>query len=331
MKFQDYYATLGVPRDAAEDDIKRAYRKLARKYHPDLNKAADAEAKFKELGEAYEVLKDAEKRAAYDDAGKRWGEGGSQQPPPGWDSGYEFRGAGPGGPGGPAGPGTAEDFADHSEFFEALFGRRGGGGGGGGGGDTWARQPPPRARDHHAKVLIDLADAYRGASRGIVLQVPQLDADGRLSMRERQLDVAIPVGVREGQHLRLAGQGAPGPEGSPAGDLYLEIHFKPHPLFRVEGRDVTLELPLAPWEAALGAEVNVPTPDGSVQMNIPAGSASGRKLRLKGKGIPGKQPGDLYVLLQIQMPRGDSAAAQQAWRDLAQAHADFNPRANLGS
>lgn len=321
MKFQDYYATLGVPRDAGEVDIKRAYRKLARQYHPDLNKDGGAEAKFKEVGEAYEVLKDAEKRAAYDTAGKRWGEAGSQQPPPGWDSGFEFRG------GGPAGPGSADDFADHSEFFEALFGRRGGAGGGG----AWARQPPPRARDHHAKVLIDLADAYRGASRSILLQVPQVDAEGRLSMRERQLDVAIPVGVREGQHLRLAAQGAPGPEGAPAGDLYLEIHFKPHPLFRVEGRDVTLELPLAPWEAALGAEVNVPTPDGSVQMSIPAASASGRKLRLKGKGIPGKQPGDLYVLLQIQMPRGDSAAAQQAWRDLAQAHADFNPRANLGS
>jgi curved DNA-binding protein len=310
-----------VPRDAGEDDIKRAYRKLARKYHPDLNKQSDAEAKFKEVGEAYEVLQDPEKRAAYDTAGKRWGEAGSQQPPPGWDSGFEFGGAGP------AGSGGAENFPDHSEFFEALFGRRAGGGRGGG----WAQQAPPRARDHHAKVLIDLADAYRGASRSIVLQVPQIDADGRLSMRERQLDVAIPVGVREGQHLRLAGQGAPGAPGAPAGDLYLEIHFKPHPLFRVEGRDVMLELPLAPWEAALGAEVDVPIPDGSVQMSIPAGSASGRKLRLKGKGIPGKPPGDLYVMLQIQMPRGESAAAQQAWRDLARAHADFNPRANLGS
>jgi curved DNA-binding protein len=161
-----------------------------------------------------------------------------------------------------------------------------------------------------------------------MLHVPVLDDQGRLSMRERQLDVAIPQGVREGQHLRLAGQGAPGPDG--AGDLYLEIHFNPHPLFRVDGRDVALDLPVAPWEAALGASVTAPTPDGSVQLSIPPGSTSGRKLRLKGKGIPGKQPGDLYVVLQIHMPRDESAAARQAWSELAKAHADFNPRAALG-
>ena len=319
MKFKDYYATLGVPRDASADDIKRAYRKLARKYHPDLNKGADAEANFKELGEANEVLKDPEKRAAYDDAGQRWKAGADQEPPPGWNSGYEFRGAGSGVDSDGSG---AEDFPDHSDFFEALFGRRQAGAGGG-----RTRSAPPRAQDHHAKVLIDLADAYRGASRSILLHVPMLDDQGRLSMRERQLDVAIPQGVREGQHLRLAGQGAPGPDGAPAGDLYLEIHFNPHPLFRVDGRDVSLDLPVAPWEAALGASVTAPTPDGSVQLSIPAGSASGRKLRLKGKGIPGKQPGDLYVVLQIHMPRDESAAAQQAWSELAKAHADFDPRA----
>ena len=315
MKFKDYYATLGVPREAGADDIKRAYRKLARKYHPDLNKGKDAEANFKELGEAYEVLKDPEKRAAYDDAGQRWKAGADQEPPPGWNSGYEFRGAG--------GDGAADGFPDHSDFFEALFGRRQAGG-------AQARRAPPRAQDHHAKVLIDLADAYSGASRSILLHVPVLDEHGRLSMRERQLDVAIPQGVREGQHLRLSGQGAPGPDGAGAGDLYLEIHFNPHPLFRVEGRDVTLELPVAPWEAALGASVTAPTPDGSVQLSIPAGSASGRKLRLKGKGIPGKQPGDLYVVLQIQMPRDQGPATQQAWNELARLHADFNPRAAMG-
>jgi curved DNA-binding protein len=310
MKFKDYYQTLGVPREASADDIKHAYRRLARKYHPDLNKEPEAESRFKELGEAYEVLKDAEKRAAYDDVGKRW-QPGAEQPPPGWDSGYEFRG----------GQADFEGFGEHSDFFEALFGRRG----------AQARhRAPPRAQDHHAKVLIDLADAYRGAQRGIRLQVPTLDAQGQLVMSERTLDVAIPAGVREGQHLRLAGQGAPGFDGAPAGDLYLEIHFRPHPLYRVDGRDVYLDLPVAPWEAALGADVDVPLPDGSVKLSVPAGSGQGRKLRLKGKGIPGKTPGDLYVVLQIVVPAPVTDAQRQAWRELAKAQ-PFNPRSEMGA
>jgi curved DNA-binding protein len=313
MKFKDYYHTLGVARDAPAEDIKHAYRRLARKFHPDLNKGAEAEASFKELGEAYEVLKDPEKRAAYDDVGKRWQGGAGQEPPPGWDSGYEFRGADGGG-----------GFAEHSDFFEALFGRRAGQGPARG-------QGMPRAQDHHAKVMIDLTDAYQGASRSIRLQVPAIDAQGRMQMAERTLDVAIPVGVREGQHLRLAGQGAPGFEGAPAGDLYLEIAFAPHPLFRVDGRDLLLDLPVAPWEAALGAQVELPTPDGTLSLGIPAGSGDGRKLRLKGKGIPGKTPGDLYAVLRIAMPRDSSAAQQQAWRELAKLHeADFDPRAAMG-
>jgi len=312
MKFKDYYQTLGLPREASADDIKHAYRRLARKYHPDLNKEPEAEARFKELGEAYEVLKDPEKRAAYDDVGKRW-QPGAEQPPPGWDSGYEFRG----GEGAFAGGGG---FGEHSDFFEALFGRRGA---------QAQRRAPPRAQDHHAKVQIDLIDAYRGAQRGIRLQVPTLDAQGQVVLAERTLDVAIPPGVREGQHLRLAGQGAPGFDGAPAGDLYLEIHFRPHPLYRVDGRDVYLELPVAPWEAALGADIDVPLPDGSVQMSIPAGSGQGRKLRLKGKGIPGKTPGDLYVLLQIVVPPPANDAQRQAWAELAR-QAAFNPRAETG-
>jgi curved DNA-binding protein len=310
MKFKDYYQTLGVPREASADDIKHAYRRLARKYHPDLNKEPEAEARFKELGEAYEVLKDPEKRAAYDDVGKRW-QPGAEQPPPGWDSGYEFRGGDAGGGG----------FGEHSDFFEALFGRRGA---------QAHRRAPPRAQDHHAKVLIDLVDAYRGAQRGIRLQVPTLDAQRQLVLSERTLDVAIPAGVREGQHLRLAGQGAPGFDGAPAGDLYLEIHFRPHPLYRVDGRDVYLDLPVAPWEAALGADVEVPLPDGSVKMSIPAGSGQGRRLRLKGKGIPGKTPGDLYVVLQITMPPPGNDAQRQAWAELARLAA-FNPRADMGA
>jgi len=310
MKFKDYYQALGVAREASADDIKHAYRRLARKYHPDLNKEADAEARFKEIGEAYEVLKDPEKRAAYDDVGKRW-QPGAEQPPPDWDSGYEFRGgedafAAAGGFGG-----------EHSDFFEALFGRHRA--------QTRSRAPP-RAQDHHAKVVIDLVDAYRGASRSIRLQMPTLDAQGHVTLRERTLDVAIPAGVREGQHLRLAGQGGPGFDGAPAGDLYLEIAFRAHARFRVDGRDVYLDLPVAPWEAALGAGVDVPLPDGSVvQLSVPAGSAQGRKLRLKGKGIPGKTPGDLYVVLQIAMPPAPDEAQRRAWDALARLHA-FNPR-----
>jgi curved DNA-binding protein len=317
MQFKDYYQTLGVPRDASADDIKHAYRKLARKYHPDLNKAGDAEARFKEVGEAYEVLKDAEKRAAYDDVGKRWHGGANQPPPPDWNAGYEFSGGDFGG-----------DFADHSDFFEALFGRRGGAARSHAPGGPSGR---PRAQDHHAKVVIDLADAYRGAQRSIRLHAPSLDAQGHLVMAERTLDVAIPAGVREGQHLRLAGQGAPGFDGGPPGDLYLEIAFAPHPIFRVDGRDVLLDLPVAPWEAALGAGVDVPTPEGTVHLSVPAGSSEGRRLRLKGKGIPGKQPGDLYAVLRVVLPRQFNAAQQQAWGDLAKLHkADFDPRAAMG-
>ncbi|MFA4970551.1 MAG: DnaJ C-terminal domain-containing protein [Sulfuritalea sp.] len=308
MKFKDYYEILGVPRSATQDDVKHAYRKLARKYHPDVSKDADAEARFKELGEAYAVLKDPEKRAAYDQMGSQWKTGQDFQPPPGWDAGFEFSGADFG-----AGLG-----GDHSDFFEALFGRHAKSG------------PRPhmhaQGQDHHAKVLIDLADAYRGARRGISLRMPMLDAQGRVTMQERTLEVGIPKGIRAGQHLRLAGQGAPGLGGGAAGDLYLEIAFKPDPQFRADGRDVYVDLPLAPWEAALGTSVTAPTPEGQVQLTIPPGSAAGRQLRLKGRGIPGTPPGDLYVTLSIALPPADSEAAQEAYRAMGKAF-DFNPRA----
>src|SRR5574337_870852 len=308
MEFKDYYATLGLARDASADDVKHAYRKLARKYHPDLNKAADAEAKFKEVGEAYEVLKDPEKRAAYDDVGRRWGD--RAEPPPDWSSGYEFRGADSG-----------ADLGGFSDFFEALFGRRGA---------ARAQRPTSaRGEDHHARVMIDLADAYRGATRSLVLHVPTVGADGQVRLAERTLEVAIPAGMREGQHLRLAGQGAPGFGGAPAGDLYLEIAFAAHRLFRVDGRDVTLDLPVAPWEAVLGASVTAPTPDGSVQLQIPAGSAHVRRLRHKGRGIPGQPPRDLYAVLQIALPPDSTPEQQQAWREVA-ARYRFDPRAEMG-
>jgi len=307
MKFKDYYEILGVPRGATQDDVRHAYRKLARKYHPDVSKDPDAEARFKELGEAYAVLKDPEKRAAYDQMGSQWKTGQDFQPPPGWDAGFEFSG-------GDFGAGLG---GDHSDFFEALFGRHANAG--------QRAHMHAQGQDHHAKVLIDLVDAYRGAQRSISLRMPTLDAQGHVTTQERTLEVRIPKGIRAGQHLRLAGQGGPGLGGGAAGDLYLEIAFKPDPQFRADGRDVYVDLPLAPWEAALGASVTAPTPEGQVQLTIPPGSAAGRQLRLKGRGIPGTPPGDLYVTLNIALPPADSDAAQEAYRAMGKAF-DFNPR-----
>jgi curved DNA-binding protein len=333
MKFQNYYDTLGVPRDASEDDIKKAYRKLARKHHPDLNKEPEAEARFKEIGEAYEVLRDPEKRAAYDAVGTRrdqqapgyGGAGEEFHPPPGWDAGFEFSGGG-------AGNGAGFDFGggEHSDFFEALFGRaaragRGGAGPGAGAGARRAGMAMP-GQDHHAKVAIALEDAYRGASRSITLRMPEFDAEGRGVMRERTLDVTIPKGVRAGQQLRLSGQGGPGFGGGPAGDLYLEIEFDTHGRFRVDGRDVYVDLPLAPWEAALGASVAVATPDGEVELTIPPNSAAGRRLRLKGRGIPSATPGDFYAVLTLVLPPAGNDAARRAYEALRDA-TNFDPRA----
>jgi curved DNA-binding protein len=331
MQFKDYYAVLGVPRGATQDEIKHAYRKLARKYHPDVSKAADAEARFKEIGEANEVLKDPEKRAAYDQAGQQWErqrQGGAQdfQPPPGWDAGFEFSGRGDGAQG--FDPSDAFGAGDHSDFFETLFGRaaragrapRGAGAGAG---------MHMRGQDHHAKVLIDLEDAFHGARRSLSLRMPTLGADGRVAMHERVLDVSIPKGMRAGQHLRLSGQGGPGLGDGPAGDLFLEVEFNPHSLYRVDARDVYLDLPIAPWEAALGASVATPTPEGEVQLTIPPGSVAGRKLRLKGRGIPGKEPGDLYAVLTIALPPAADAKAKGAYQALQAAFGGFDPRAAL--
>ena len=309
MEYKDYYKILDVERDATQDDIKRAYRKLARKYHPDVSKEPDAEERFKEMAEAYEVLKDPEKRAAYDQLGANWQAGQDFRPPPDWDAGFEFSG-------GFGGAGGAGSFSD---FFESLFGHHGGMGGGFHG----------HGEDHHARVLIDVEDAFRGTVRNITLQAPEMDAQGRVRTRQRSLNVRIPKGVRQGQHIRLAGQGHPGMGGGKAGDLYLEVDFKPHPLYRVEGRDLYLELPIAPWEAALGARVKVPTPDGAVDMRIPENSRNGSKLRLKGRGIPGRAPGDLYVTVKVVQPPADSDKAKAFYQKMA-GEFDFDPRAGLG-
>ena len=314
MDFKDYYKIMGVARDASEDEIKRAYRRLARKYHPDVSKEADAEARFKDVGEAYAVLRDPEKRAAYDQLGADWKAGQDFRPPPDWDAGFEFSGA--------SGQADAGLFSD---FFESLFGRefrsaRG---------DRMHAGVRSRGEDHHARVLIDLEDAFHGASRNISLRAPELDGSGHVLTRERTLNVKIPRGVTQGQRIRLAGQGTPGSGDGPAGDLYLEVAFKPHRLFRVEGRDVYLELPVTPWEAALGATVKAPTPDGPVDLKIPAGTTRRRKLRLKERGIPGSPPGNLFVELAITLPPADNDAARRLYRDM-QDKLDFDPRRSLG-
>lgn len=310
MEFKDYYQVLGVARDASADDIKKAFRRMARKYHPDVSRESDAEARMKEVNEAFAVLSDPEKRAAYDALGQRYHAGQEFHPPPDWDAGFEFSGAGfPGG-----------DAAGFSDFFSELFGARMGRGARGG------ARFQARGEDHHAKVMLDLEDAYHGASRVLTLRVPREDASGRVVLVDHALDVRIPKGVREGQLIRLSGQGGPGLGGGPAGDLYLEVHFKPHPRFRVEGRDVYATLPLAPWEAALGASVQADLPDGTVEVRIPEGSQSGRKLRLKGRGIPGSPPGDLYLVMEVVLPPAASLKARALYEQMARDLA-FNPRA----
>jgi curved DNA-binding protein len=261
MEFKDYYKIMQVARDTTHDEIKRSCRKLARKYHPDVSKEADAEARFKELGEAYEVLKDAEKRAAYDQVGASYKGGQEFRTPPDWNAGFEFSGGGP----------TGGDTAGYSDFFTSQFGKNFQGGAAG------RASPHAKGEDHHTKVLIDLEDTFQGATRTITLRVPVVDAQGHVVTKDRILNVAIPKGIRAGQHIRLSGQGSPGAGEGKAGDLYLEIEFRPHLLYRVDGRDLYLELPVSPWEAALGATVKVPTLGGIVELKIPEGSISGAR------------------------------------------------------
>ncbi len=312
MEYKAYYKIMGLKRDASQGDIKRAHRKLARKYHPDLSKEPDAEEKFKEVGEAYEVLKDPEKRAAYDQLGPNFKAGQDFHPPPNWDSGFEFRGGGvPGG-------------GDFSDFFEALFGQQFRGARTGHGAQFSAR-----GQDHHAKVMVDLEDAFHEGTRSINLKSPELDVHGQVQLINRTLNVKIPAGIKEGQQIRLAGQGAHGSGQGAKGDLYLEIHFNPHPFFRAEGRDLHMQLPLTPWEAALGATVKAPTPGGTVDLKIPAGSNSGNKLRLKGRGIPGSPAGDIYVTLTVVVPPANSSQAKAIYQEMADKLA-LNPRSNMG-
>ncbi|MBK8637904.1 MAG: DnaJ domain-containing protein [Chromatiaceae bacterium] len=327
MEYKDYYKTLGVPRDATQEAIKQAYRKLARKFHPDVSKEPNAEARFKEINEANEVLKDPEKRAAYNDLGNQWRAGQEFRPPPGrggFHREFHFNTGGPG------------DAGGFSDFFSSLFGGGFGGAGGDNFGDTrrgvGARREEmfrQRGQDQTAHVEISLEEAFAGGTRELRLETPIQDGQGYVSSQSRTLKVRIPAGVSQGRQIRLAGQGQPGVGGGPAGDLYLEVKLKPHRLYQTDGRDILLHLPVAPWEAALGASVQVPTLGGTVTLKIPAGSQTGKRMRLKGRGLPGDPPGDQLVILEMVTPPADTAETKAFYQRMADTLA-FDPRARLG-
>jgi curved DNA-binding protein len=323
MEYKDYYKILGVDRKASQDDIKQAYRRLARKFHPDVSKEKDAEEKFKNLQEAYEVLKDAEKRTAYDQLGSNWKSGQEFRTPPGWQGGGGGSRFYTGGAGGQQF--SEEDLSGFSDFFSNLFG--GGGGRRHGGFQREGYEEfKQRGSDQHAKVGITLEEAFQGTSRTFQLQVPEVDANGQMHSAVRTLKVAIPAGASQGQQLRLSGQGAPGFGGGPAGDLYLEIDIQPHALFSLQGHDVFITLPITPWEAALGADIKVPTLGGTVGMKLAPGSQAGQKLRLKGRGMPAKpHAGDQYAILQIQAPPAHTEEQKEVYQKMAQV-LPFNPR-----
>ena len=314
MEYKDYYAILGIEKKASPDEIKHAYRKLARKYHPDVSKEKDAEEHFKEVQEAYEVLKDPKKREAYDTLGSHWKAGQEFKPPPGWGENVRFYTSGNGSPFG-------ETFGDFSDFFSALFGgdasqfgRRSG-----------AHAFRERGTDERAMLSITLDEAFRGATKTFQLQQMVPDAAGRLHRQMRTMKINIPSGITQDQPLRLAKQGGEGIGGGERGDLYLTIHIEPHPYFSLKDKDIYLTLPITPWEAALGASIQTPTLGGKVELKLPAGVESGQQLRLKGKGLPGKKPGDQYVIIQIQTPKADNEEAKKYYESMAKTM-PFNPR-----
>ena len=298
MEYKDYYKVLGIDRNASADEIKRTYRKLARQYHPDKNDSAGAEERFKDISEAYEVLSDADKRRAYDQLGPNWKAGQNFNPPPGWD--FNFGG------GGARGAGMGAGGAGFSDFFSSLFGNADFGGFAGASGFGGRHQPRPSAS--RAQLTISLEDSYNGASRKLSL------GDGRT------LQVRIPKGITTGKTMRLSGQGSGG------NDLLLEISVAPHPRFELDGKDVTTTVLLSPWEAALGERVTIPTLGGDVEMAVPAGTQTGRRLRLKGRGLPGSPAGDQFVRLEIRNPPVETDAERTAFAELARAFAGFNPR-----
>ena len=322
MKFKDYYQTLDLKKDASQDEIKRAYRKLARKLHPDVNKSPDAEEKFKELGEAYEVLQDPEKRAAYDKFGSNWQAGQDFEPPPNWDAGFEFSGGGF----------TQADASQFSDFFESLFGKSSG--------FSHARPGAhsgyhpqgafhARGQDVHAKIAINLEDSYLGSQKTITLNRPGIDQNGHVTTTPHTITLSIPKGIIEGQQIRLEGQGGHGSGAGNKGDLFLEIAFVAHRIFTLEKRDILLSLPITPWEAALGATVSVPTLGGTVDLKIPPGSQTGKKLRLKGRGLSSATAsGHQYVTLAIITPEPVTEEQKKIYEQMARLM-PHNPRSEL--
>jgi len=294
MEYKDYYKTLGVSRDVSADDLKKSYRKLARKYHPDVSKEVGAEEKFKEVGEAYEVLKDTEKRAQYDQFGSSYGTGQSFTPPPGWEQQGGFGGG----------------QGDFSNFFENLFG---------GGNAQGGQQFYSQGEDVQARLQISLEDAFNGATKSIRRPSGAIQTG--------TLNVKIPAGITSGKKIRLSGQGKAG-MGGKAGDLYLEITIAPHAHYRLDKHNILLDLPITPWEAALGTKITVPTLAGKINLTIPANARSGQKLRLKGRGLPGKQAGDQIVILQIMIPPADTDEAKKLYHQMAEEMA-FNPRETM--
>lgn len=322
VKYKDYYEILSVPRNASDEEIRKAYRRLARKYHPDVAKTAQAEERFKEISEAYEVLGDPAKRRQYDALGTGWKAGQDFTPPPGWENiRFEFR---------TPGSGRRMSFGDlegFSDFFKILFG-----GESPFGFETiteeteWPHQA--KGQDQEAEITISLEEAYHGARKTIRLESPQVDARGRTHASVRNYEVRIPPGAIEGTRIRLQGQGAPAFDGGPPGDLYLRVHIEPHPVFRVTGCDLETDLLLAPWEAALGAEVQVRTLDGVASMRVPAGTQSGRRFRLRGKGLPDRRTGergDLYAVAKIVIPSRLTEREKALFEQLSRV-SSFQPR-----
>jgi curved DNA-binding protein len=320
MKFKDYYQTLELKKDATQDEIKRAYRKLARKLHPDVNKSHDAEEKFKELGEAYEVLQDPEKRAAYDKFGSNWQAGQDFEPPPNWDAGFEFSGGGF----------TQSDASQFSDFFESLFGKSSASSHSRGGGHPHGGFQT-RGQDVHAKIVINLEDSYRGSQQTITLSRPVVDEHGHVRTTPHSISLSIPKGIMEGQQIRLEGQGSQGMGQGKNGDLFLEIAFNPHRIFTIDKRDIHLLLPVTPWEAALGATITLPTLGGSVDLKIPPGSQAGKKLRLKGRGLSSAaHAGHQYITLTIVTPEATTDEQKKCYEQMARLM-PMNPRRGLES
>ncbi len=316
MEYHDYYKTLGLSRDASQEEIKKQYRRLARKYHPDVSKETDAEQKFKEIAEAYEVLKDPEKRKSYDQLGANWKAGQEFRPPPGWEQAFGGGGAHFGG-----GMGGAGGFSD---FFESVFGGgMGAGMGGAGMGGAGFGGHPQKPASQTLRITIRLKESYEGGKR--MVQIPEYGPNGQPSGNHKKLEIRIPRGIQQGQKIRLGKQGPAAMPGGPRGDLLLEIKFEAHPLFTLEENNILLTLPITPWEAALGGKVTTPTLGGNVELKIAAGAQSGQKMRLKGRGLPGKSAGDQIVTLQIQTPPAEDEVMKQLYRQM-ETQSQFDPR-----